>query len=205
MIENSAPISALEKAEELIRLINHAPQGLTIFDLLAVTNQSKSAIHRTLLALNECGWIESRKLNGRSLIWMLSTDFVRMAFQWKRSILAGNTNIGDFKLFTSKKPNNSDPAAKAVRLFHLVVAGGLQGMTFNELWHAAGYSRSTTYRLLSSWEQLGWLSVLQVDGRSEKWCPSTKLVDIAHQYESQRRQFIFQLNEQYEEATGEAL
>lgn len=202
-----SPNCALAKAEKIISLIASAsnPEGITISEIEAKTGQSQTTVHRILNRVLEAGWIETRKLHGRSAYWCLSAAFIGLAFQWKRSVHSGLDNLGDRFMLRNQKPNSTELVNKSVYLFHLVVAGGRQGVSLDEVYRISGYPRTSVYRALCSWEQLGWLVSINIDGRSEKWFPSAKLVEVAHQYENQRRRHLIHLTEQYQQVTGEAL
>lgn len=197
---------ALHKAVVLLEQIAAANDGLSVPELTAATGQSKSAVHRILAGLEQCCWLVPRPLNDRTSIWLLSTDFIGMAYQWKRCALSGAAMSGEcFMSASGGRSLSPDLVMKAVQLFHLVLGGGTRGKTLDELHLEAGCARTTTYRLLCTWEKLGWLSSVDLNGRSEKWFPSTKLIDIAHQYENQQREKIFSLTKEYQAITGEAL
>jgi DNA-binding IclR family transcriptional regulator len=197
---------ALIKAVSLVKQIATAKDGLTVPELTAVSGQSKSAVHRTLSSLEHCGWLETRPLNASASAWFLSTDFIGMAYLWKRCALSGAAMSGECFMSASAVCTLSpDLVMKAVQLFHLVLGGGTRGKTLDELRVEAGCARTTTYRLLCTWEKLGWLKSMDLDGRSEKWFASTKLIDLAHQYENQQRCKLTELKETYESVTGESL
>lgn len=196
---------ALIKAERILGLIASQLNGISVSELMAVTGQSKNATHRSLQSLSQCGWLVNHQFHTRAVVWNLSNDFISLAYQWKRCALAGAAISGECFMDASKVSGSNDLVLKAVQLFHLVLGGGIKGKTLDELHIQAGCPRTTTYRLLCTWEQLGWLSSVAIDGRSEKWFPSTKLIDIAHQYENQQRERLFSLGKEYQALTGETL
>lgn len=199
------PLKKMANAESIIRALSVALDGLTLQDLEAATNQSKSAIHRVLGVLSINRWVEVRKLNDRSFVWLVSAEFIRMAYLWKQCTSSEQINMGDHRMLTTECPTNNDVVSKSIRIFHLVVNGGIKGLTLDELYMQAGYPRTTTHRILCSWGQLGWLSAIKISGRAEKWCPSSKLIEVAHEYENQCHQQLHNIREAYEEMTGEAL
>lgn len=196
---------ALIKAERILGLIASQLNGISVSELMAVTGQSKNATHRSLQSLSQCGWLVNHQFHTRAVVWNLSNDFISLAYQWKRCALAGAAISGECFMDASKVSGSNDLVLKAVQLFHLVLGGGLDGKTLDELRKQANCPKTTTYRLLCTWEQLGWLRSVALDGRSEKWFPSTKLIDISHQYENQQRERLFSLNTEYQALTGEAL
>lgn len=197
---------ALIKAVSLLEQIAAAKDGLNVPELTAASGQSKSAVHRTLASLENCGWLATRPLNASASAWFLSTDFIGLAYQWKRCALSGAVMSGECFMSASAVCTLSpDLVMKAVQLFHLVLGGGTRGKTLDELRIEAGCARTTIYRLLCTWEKLGWLRSMNLDGRSEKWFASTKLIDLAHQYENQHRCKLTELKNTYESVTGESL
>lgn len=193
------------KTVKLLEHIAAATDGLIVSELVTKTGQSKSAIHRMLASLVQCGWLVTRPVNGCTLAWFISAEFIGLAYQWKRCALAGAAMSGDCFMSASTVSTSKDVVMKAVQLFHLVLGGGIKGKTLDELHIQAGCPRTTTYRLLCTWEQLGWLKSVDVNGRSERWCASERLVQIAHQFEQQQRNKIFDIKESYQTITGEAL
>lgn len=198
--------TALIKAVALLEQIEAAKDGHTVQELTVITSQSSSAVYRSLESLEQCGWLVSRPLDGRTSVWYISTDFIGLAYQWKRCALSGAAMSGECFMSASAVCTLSpDLVMKAVQVFHLVLGGGIKGKTLDELRVEAGCARTTTYRLLCTWEQLGWLRSVDVNGRSERWCASEKLIQIAHQFEQKQRNFIFDVKENYQNITGESL
>ena len=197
---------ALLKAGALLEQIAAANHGLTVQELTVTTSQSSSAIYRSLESLEHCGWLVTRPLDGRTSVWLLSAGFIGLAYQWKRCALSGAAMSGEcFMSVSAVCTLSPDLVMKAVQLFHLVLGAGTTGKTLDELRVEAGCARTTTYRLLCTWEKLGWLKSMDLDGRSEKWFASTKLIDLAHQYENQQRQKLTKLRSSYQSITGETL
>lgn len=196
---------ALIKAERILGLIASQLNCISVSELMAVTGQSKNATHRSLQSLSQCGWLVNHQFHTRAVVWNLSNDFISLAYQWKRCALAGAAISGECFMDASKVSGSNDLVLKAVQLFHLVLGGGIKGKTLDELRKQANCPKTTTYRLLCTWEQLGWLKSVDVNGRSERWCASERLVQIAHQFEQQQRNKIFDIKESYQTITGEAL
>lgn len=202
---NGNHIKTLKVAAVIFQYIAASDNGLSLGQLQELVGCSKSAIHRHLLTFMRSNWIEFVPLSDNGGLWRLTHCYVGMAFEWKRQVLNGQGLGRQWMFNDNNKLEDNDTVFKAIKLFHLVSNSGLNGLTLDELLDYSGYRRTTIYRLLRTWESLGWLRAIPVDNRSERWCMSTKLVDIAHQHENQRRRMVAKLHEEYAQVTGEAL
>ncbi|MCG9722679.1 helix-turn-helix domain-containing protein [Shewanella sp. Isolate7] len=204
--------NTLVKAEAIFQLVaEQGDLGNTLKQLQKQSGQPRTTVHRALMSFTTMNWLEQVALDDRSVCWRVSPTLLRLAFNFRRRALGGNT-LNDQMVIDGVTAMNAieierskDVTIKALRVFQLVSSGSLTGKTLDELQYQSGYARTTTYRLLCTWERLGWLKSVEVDGRSERWCMSEKLLALAHQYQNQRLQMIHQIKEKYQSVAGEQL
>ncbi|MCE2594158.1 helix-turn-helix domain-containing protein [Motilimonas cestriensis] len=203
----------LVKAEALFQLVAECGQrGITLAELHKHSGLPRSTVYRVLSAWQYLEWLETSTNNGRSECWRVSDKLLKFAHQHRRNALSQTTQSHYFPMtedehmeFDFQKKQRSDVAVKAVNLFHLVATKDLAGKTLDELQYLSGYSRSTTYRLLCTWERLGWLKSIAVDGRTEKWFISSKLLELAHQHRRETLAQVKKIETDYQQMTGEVL
>lgn len=203
--------NTLVKAEAIFQLVaEQGDQGNTLKQLQKQSGQPRTTVHRALTSFTTMNWLEQVSLDDRSVCWRVSPTLLRLAFNFRRKALGGQQNDlmgvdGAMAMNAIEIEQSKDVTIKAVRVFQLVASASLTGKTLDELQYQSGYARTTTYRLLCTWERLGWLKSVEVDGRSERWCMSEKLLALAHQYQNQRLQMIHQIKEKYQSVAGEQL
>lgn len=195
----------LVNAEALFMQVLTSERGMAMAELQARSSLTRSTTHRLLSDFVMAGWVEYHPIDERNSLWCVTKQFVGVAFEWKRQALKGQGLRSEWMLNDNQPPEDRDSVLKAITLFHMVANSDVNGLTLDQLQHRSGYPRTTTYRLLCTWEHLGWLRTVAMDNRSERWRLSTKMVEIAHQYENQRRRLVAKLHEEYEEVTGESL
>mgnify|MGYP003624217679 CR=1 FL=1 len=203
--------NTLVKAEAIFQLVaEQGEQGNTLKQLQKQSGQPRTTIHRALMSFTTMNWLEQVALDDRSVCWRVSPSLLRLAFNFRHKALGGQQNDpmgidGAMAMNAIEIKQSKDVTIKAVRVFQLVVSASLKGKTLDELQYQSGYARTTTYRLLCTWERLGWLKSVEVNGRSDRWCISEKLLALAHQYQNQRLQMIHQIKEKYQSVAGEDL
>lgn len=204
--------NTLVKAEAIFQLVaEQSEQGITLKQLQRLSGQPRTTVHRALMSFTAMNWLEQTALDDRSVCWQVSPALLRLAFNFRRKALGGHP-LNDQMVIDGVTAMNvieieqdKDVTIKAVRVFQLVASASLTGKTLDELQYQSGYARTTTYRLLCTWERLGWLKSVEVDGRSDRWCMSEKLLALAYQYQNQRLQMIHQIKEKYQSVAGEQL
>ncbi|WP_133178272.1 helix-turn-helix domain-containing protein [Shewanella decolorationis] len=203
--------NTLVKAEAIFQLVaEQGDQGCTLKQLQKQSGQPRTTVHRALASFTTMNWLEQVALDDRSVCWRVSPTLLRLAFNFRRKALGGQQNDlmdvdGAMAMNAIEIKQSKDVTIKAVRVFQLVASASLKGKTLDELQYQSGYARTTTYRLLCTWERLGWLKSVDANGRSERWCMSEKLLALAHQYQNQRLQMIHQIKEKYQSVAGEEL
>lgn len=204
--------NTLVKAEAIFQLVaERGDQGCTLKQLQKQSGQPRTTVHRALTSFTAMNWLEQVELDDRSVCWQVSPAVLRLAFNFRRKALGGNplndqmVIDGVTAMDAIEIKQSKNVTIKAVRVFQLVASASLTGKTLDELQHQSGYARTTTYRLLCTWERLGWLKSVDANGRSERWCMSEKLLALAHQYQNQRLQMIHQIKEKYQSVAGEEL
>jgi len=198
----SMNVSALLKASQIIECVLGNSLGATASDVLDTTSMTKSSAHRTIVKMEAFGWLQ-KDCEGEITRWYLSDYVLQMAFNWKRYALSQNDDEELMSMKLPFKPNSQDALSKSLYLFHLVYESGFKGRTLNELYKAGNCPRSTAQRILRTWELLGWLRPIKVDGKREVWCASSKLIELANAYEHQVRSKVYQLQDRYQQITGE--
>lgn len=205
--------NTLVKAEAIFQLVaEQGDQGCTLKQLQKQSGQPRTTVHRALTSFTAMNWLEQEELDDRSVCWRVSPSLLMLAFNFRRKALSGFNNRnsqmvigGETAMDAIEIKQSKNVTIKAVRVFQLVASASLTGKTLDELQHQSGIARTTTYRLLCTWERLGWLKSVDVDGRSERWCMSEKLLALAHQHQNQRLQIIHQIKEKYQSVAGEEL
>jgi DNA-binding IclR family transcriptional regulator len=101
------------------------------------------------------------------------------------------------------KASPSATVQKALRAFQVVAEGSFGGVTLEQVQQEAGLPRSTAFRYLCTWEEMGWLK--STGSNRSLWLVSERLLQLAHRH---RRQVISQLREihdSYASIAGEEL
>ncbi|SEO69436.1 helix-turn-helix domain-containing protein [Aquisalimonas asiatica] len=98
-------------------------------------------------------------------------------------------------------------AAKALRVVECLTDGGFQGKTLRELSGELGIPRATVWRLLVTLKSAGWAVAIQCESgaKEERWQVSTKLAQIAYEYEQYTWSRINGIRAEYREVTGKEL
>lgn len=100
----------------------------------------------------------------------------------------------------------NEAVTRAARIIECLHANDFRPMTVPEIAAATGLPSSTAYRLLKSWEALGWVQETPAASTGKAaWTVSARLLQIAAAYERQAQEQIQRIRSEFLNVTGREL